>query len=63
VCPPYKLSLHRVLDFEEIKQQKRTKRAGERQRKKEDDASRVAEVDNAAGMLANIVKKLRTRSL
>ena len=62
VCPPCKLSLHRALDFEEIKQQKRTKLAEERERKKEDEASRVAEVENAAGMLSKmskIVSKLR----
>jgi hypothetical protein len=65
VCPPYKLSLHRALDFEEIKQQKRTKLAEERERKKEGEASRVAEVENAAGMLSKmskIVDKLRRRS-
>ena len=56
------LSLHRVLDFEEIMQQMRMKRAQERERKKEDEASRVAEVENAAGMLAKIVKKSRPRS-
>ena len=46
----------------EIKQQKRTKLAEERERKKEDEASRVAEVENAAGMLSKmskIVSKLR----
>ena len=43
-------------------QQMRMKRAQERERKKEDEASRVAEVENAAGMLTKMVNKLQSRS-
>jgi hypothetical protein len=43
-------------------QQKRMKRAEERERKKEDEASHVGEVENSAGMLTKIVNKLRPRS-
>jgi hypothetical protein len=55
----YKHSLHRALNFEEITQQERAKRAEERERKKEDEASRAAEVENAAGMLTKMVDKCK----
>ena len=43
-------------------EQKRMKRAEERERKKEDKASRVADVENAVGMLTKMVNKLRSTS-